>query len=384
MINLIKKKIKFLFFIFNYYLKLFFESLYLLNKKKVKSVDAVFAYTDYTNQEGAYGYLHYLIKMISKYSRFSYKNLNSLNYKFYRSYNIKKLLLFFHQSLGFDISAKLIESSKKIIFFVNDNNIFCKKSYNVHKGKECFRCLKKYNPYKDCNHFPFNSLDKSYLNFLSILKKKSKNILFVCHSSGHKKIIKSIYPLSKILKSKHYSFKFKNIKTRKIKYYNYDFLFHANAHEAKGYDYFLKLANINLSQRFFVPNLDPCSDKFKNVEFNKVRWNSGLIEKIYNSKIILCPSFWTANFEGSVIKTMLMGKCCAVINNINSFSADIPNSSIIKLSGSLKKDAYFLKKKIKNISEIEAIGKNARLWALKYIKDKPKKEIIFLDNFLKD
>ena len=77
MINLIKKKIKFIFFIFNYYLKLFFESLYFLNKKKVKNVDAVFAYTDYTNQDGAYGYLHYLIKMISKYSRFSYKNLNS-------------------------------------------------------------------------------------------------------------------------------------------------------------------------------------------------------------------------------------------------------------------------------------------------------------------
>ena len=43
-----------------------------------------------------------------------------------------------------------------------------------------------------------------------------------------------------------------------------------------------------------------------------------------------------------------------------------------------------LKKKLENKPEIERIGKNARLWALKYIKDNPKNEIKFLDDFLKD
>ena len=109
MTNSIKKKIKFLFFIFNHYLKLFFDSLYFLNKKKVINVDAVFAYnSDYRNQEGAYGYLHYYIKMISKYSRFSFKNLTNLNYKSYRRYKIKKLIIFLPQSLGFDIKTAVI------------------------------------------------------------------------------------------------------------------------------------------------------------------------------------------------------------------------------------------------------------------------------------
>ena len=36
-----------------------------------------------------------------------------------------------------------------------------------------------------------------------------------------------------------------------------------------------------------------------------------------------------------------------------------------------------------NTSEIDKIGKNARLWALKYIKNNSKKETKFLDVFLK-
>ena len=78
-----------------------------------------------------------------------------------------------------------------------------------------------------------------------------------------------------------------------------------------------------------------------------------------------------------------MGKCCAIIENINSFSIDIPNNAIVKLSGNYIKDSNLLKEKLKNISEIERIGKNARFWALKYIKDNPKKDTKFLDDFLK-
>ena len=57
---------------------------------------------------------------------------------------------------------------------------------------------------------------------------------------------------------------------------------------------------------------------YKNITFEKKNWNNGLQEIIYETKIILCPSFWSSNFEGSVLKTMLMGKCCAIIKNINS------------------------------------------------------------------
>ncbi len=382
----LKKKIQYFLFLFKNYLNFFLKANYFLNKKKINNVKALFAYNlDYRNQEGASGWLNYLIKKILKYSRYSYKDLKSINYKFYKNYKINKLIIFFPQSLGFDISARLIASSKKIIFFVNDSNIFCKKSYNVYKGKECFRCLKKYNPYKDCQHFPFVSSDRSYINFLSILKKKSKNILFVHHSSSHGKIIKSIFPESKILKSKHNSLKFKDIKPKKTNHYNQDFIFHANPLEAKGYHYFLKLANFNQKNSFFAPNFDSFNQKkFKNVEFKTITWNDGLIEKIYKSRIILCPSIWSANFEGSVLKTMLMAKCCAVIANVNSFSADIPSNAIIKLSGNLKSDSILLKKKLINNFEIERIGNNARLWALNYIKHNSKNEIKFLDDFLKD
>jgi len=154
--------------------------------------------------------------------------------------------------------------------------------------------------------------------------------------------------------------------------------------QSKGYFYFLKLAKANLNSKFFMPDYDLFNNLFhKNIIFDRKNWTNGLQEIIYETKIILCTSFWSANFEGSVLKTMLMGKCCAIIKNANSFSVDIPNNSIIKLSGDLKKDTNLLKKKLKNGPEIEKIGKNARAWALKYIKDNPKKEIKVLDDFLK-
>jgi len=354
-------------------------------KRKLYNIKSLFAFNvDLRKQDGAYGWLNYIIPNINKYSNYNFKNLEDINFKHYHDYKIERLLIFFPQSLGYEISSKLIKSSRKIIFFVNDNVMFCKRSYNTAFNKECLKCLPKYNPYNSCDHFPYPSKDSSYIDFISTLKSKSKSILFVCHSSSHVKIINSIFPISKIFKSKHISPTFKSIKVKKNKIYKYDFLFHAHMLQSKGYFYFLKLAKANLNLKFYMPDYDLLKNFFyKNIIFDRKNWSNGLQEIIYETKIILCTSFWSANFEGSVLKTMLMGKCCAIIKNTNSFSMDIPNNSIIKLSGNLIKDSNLLKKRLKNNTEIEKMGKNARIWAMKYIQNNPKKEIKVLDNFLK-
>ena len=372
--------------IFNYFIKNLFNFFF---TKKTHNIKSLFAFDlDVRDlkkkQYGAYGWLNYIFKSINKYSQNKFEYLKDINFKHYHNYKIERLLIFFPQGLGYEVSSKLIKSSKKIIFFVNDNAMFCKRSYNTVFNKECFKCLKKFNPYKSCDHFAHISKDSSYINFTNTLKNKSKSILFICHSSSHVKIINSVFPNSKVMEFKHISPEFKNIKLKKNKTYKYDFLFHAKMVEAKGYFYFIKLAKVNPNSNFFMPDYDLVKDFYnKNITFDKKNWNNGLQEKIYETKIILCPSFWSANFEGSVLKTMLMGKCCAIIKNVNSFSADIPSNSIIKLSGNLKQDSNLSKKKLMNVSEIDKIGKNARLWALKYIKDNSKKETKFLDVFLK-
>lgn len=357
--------------------------------KRIHKIESLFAFDldlrDLKkNQYGAYGWLNHIFKSINKYSQNKFEYLEDINFKHYHNYKIERLLIFFPQGLGYEVSSKLIKSSRKIIFFVNDNVIFCKKSYNTVFNKECFKCLKKFNPYKSCHHFAHPSKDTSYINFTNTLKNKSKSILFICHSSSHVKMINSVFPNSKVMEFKHISPEFKNIKLKKKKNYKYDFLFHAHMLQSKGYFYFLKLAKVDPNLNFFMPDHDLVRDfQYKNITFDKKNWNNGLQEIIYETKIILCPSFWSANFEGSVLKTMLMGKCCAIIENINSFSIDIPNNAIVKLSGNYIKDSNLLKEKLKNISEIERIGKNARFWALKYIKDNPKKDTKFLDDFLK-
>ena len=371
----------------NYFIKKLFNMFY---ERKTHNIKSLFAFdldpkVLKKNQYGAYGWLNYIVPNIDKYSKYNFKKLKDINFKHYYDYNIDRLIIFFPQGIGFEVSSKLINSSKKIIFFVNDNVMFCKRSYNTVFNKECFRCLKKYNPYKNCNHLTPTTKDSSYINFINSLKNRSKSILFICHSSSHIKIINSIYPHSKVIEFKNISPEFKNIKPKKKIIYKNDFLFHANKIEAKGYFYFLKLAKANPNLNFFMPDYDLIKDfYYKNVIFDKIRWNNGLKEKIYETKIILCPSFWSANYEGSVLKTMLMGKCCAIIKNKMSFANDIPDNCIIKLSSNLKNDSKLLFKKLDKIDEIEKIGSNARIWALNYIKNNPKKEVSFLDSFLND
>ena len=358
--------------------------------KKIHKIESLFAFDlDIRDlkktQYGAYGWLNYFFLNINKYSKYKFKYLKDINFKHYHNYKIEKLLIFFPQGLGYEVSSKLIKNSRKIIFFVNDNVMFCKKSYNTAYNKECLKCLKKYNPYKSCEHFPKPSKDSSYINFLNALKNKSKSILFVCHSSSNVEIINSKFPNSKVLKSKHISITIKNIKVKKNKTYKYDFLFHAHMHEAKGYFYFLELAKANPNLKFFMPDNDFVRDTYyKNILFDKKRWNDGLQEKINEAKIILCPSFWSANYEGSVLRSMLMGKCCAVINNKMSFAKDIPDNSIIKLTSNSNIDSKFLSKKLDDTNEIDKIGRNARIWVLNYINNNPKKEVKLLDNFLSD
>ncbi len=374
-------------FIVNLFVKNFY---YFFIKRKIIYVKSLFAFDIHHTElkkhpDGAYRWLNYIFPNIKKYSNFKFKYLSNINFKHYLDYKIDQLIIFFPQSLGYETSCKLIYSSKKIIFFVNDNAIFCKKSYNTVFNKECFRCLKTFNPYKSCNHFPFPSKDSSYTNFLNIMKKKSKSILFVCHSSSNIKIIKSIFPNSRILEFKNTSRKFKNIKMSRNKNYRYDFLFHAHLLQSKGYFYFLQIAKLNKRLKFFVPDYDLVRDIFyKNITFDKMYWDSGLKKKIEETKIILCPSFWSANYEGSVLRTMLMGKCCAIIDNKMSFSKDIPDNCVIKLTSNLYKDSNLLNRKLNNLNEIDNIGKNARAWALAYIKDNPIKEVKLLDSFFKN
>ena len=45
---------------------------------------------------------------------------------------------------------------------------------------------------------------------------------------------------------------------------------------------------------------------------------------------------------------------------------DIPNNSIIKLSGNLIKDSNLLKKRLKNNTEIKKMGKNEQTKTNKY------------------
>ena len=122
-----------------------------------------------------------------------------------------KEVIFYHFQDSMIINSKIIIMGLSN-YYVNINPII-KKLY--------LKCLKKYNPYKSCEHFPYPSKDSSYINFINTLKSKSKSILFVCHSSSNVKIINSKFPNSKVLEFKNISLTFKDIIVKKNKTYKY-------------------------------------------------------------------------------------------------------------------------------------------------------------------
>jgi hypothetical protein len=61
-------------------------------------------------------------------------------------------------------------------------------------------------------------------------------------------------------------------------------------------------------------------------------WETGLKEKIINSKIVLNPSLWSSPVEGALLKSIKYNGCVSVANILSSFINEIPDDICLKLN----------------------------------------------------
>jgi hypothetical protein len=287
--------------------------------------------------------------------------------------NIKRLVLFHFQSINYKLCSRLISKAQEIEFWVLDAVIFCKKSYNTYDGKVCFKCFDYFEPFDDCFHYPnLKNTDSEYKKFYDLLIKREKNITYICQNDNYIKLVNKKFENSKtILRTLIFDelrdFAI-NYNKKIFKNYSFDISFHGNFHEAKGVKYFLNIVKNKKDLNFFLPHYDEnILNEFNNLVIKNYRWGNRLIEYYEKTKIILCPSFWTCPPEAAVIKSMLMGKVVGIIDSEYSFSNEIPDNAVLKLTGILSKDIEKIDKILLNEDIQFHISNNAKEWSRRYI-----------------
>lgn len=336
---------------------------------------------------GAGDYLHEINKDFKNYKRIITPNLFpnnkiinklsiifiSISLKLFLKFilyfiKIEKIAIFHQQSIGYDLTSRLLAKSSNIIFFILDTNFFCKKSYNEYQDKVCNNCFDKFKPYNDCYHHPYISTDKEYQGFLYSLKQNQKKITFITQTDGYSNIVKKKFPYSNIENKKMHHEKLKKIKfiSHLDFEYEYDFFYHAHLTPPKGINYFIQLSITLDKKNFFLPSHLRYLNLKKNMIIKKMYWGNEFIEKMKKSRIILCPSIWTYPVESAVLKSLLLKKAVAIIKSPNSFSENIPDDAIIKLSGNIQTDRDILLDIINN-KKYETYAKNGHYWVNKYL-----------------
>jgi hypothetical protein len=171
----------------------------------------------------------------------------------------------------------------------------------------------------------------------------------------------------------------------------YDFLYHNTLTEAKGMRYFLDLAKEMNEYSFAIPytkqqvrSVIPDLKYLKNLDFLSVTWDTGLLEILTKSKIVLNPSLWSAPVEGALLKSIQYNGCVAVIDVNYSFQQEIPDSVLIKLPKNIQTAKEILSLVLNSEKEINRLKKNSKDWLVNYNKNTELLFDLFLSNKILD
>lgn len=269
------------------------------------------------------------------------------------------VFLFHPQSYGYINSIELIDSNKKIYFYVLDNSYFCIKSYNYLNGSNaCFLCIKDLYKSQEnkCISFPNNSCFIEYRKFILALENNLKKITFLTQNSGQSNLVRHKF-------GRNVSIQQIGMFTGEIDEHSfvketdsdfkYDFVFHNTLADAKGINYFLGIAKQLSDNSFIIPYSKSAVERYikkelnlNNITFHECSWETGLQDLIVNSKICISPSLWSAPIEGALLKSLVFSKCVAVTSIDSSFYNELPENVCIHLPQQIEKAAIILKENL--------------------------------------
>jgi hypothetical protein len=243
-----------------------------------------------------------------------------------------EVILLHPQTIGLKTTIRLVNCNAKIKYYVLDNFLFCKQSYNFNKNTrgECIKCIHD-TADKECFSFPVRYSNKTYNAFRNCVIYSEK-IEFYFQNSNHlllHKKISSALPATVIglETSELEASEITPIESRG----NY-IVFHGDLIDAKGFD-LLNMLIAGLPEiLFIIPDIDERLSGFDNVKMECARWDTGLSEQVKNAKLVLCLSSWSAPIETALTKSIRSNGVVVTGDVEYGFSAEFTDAALLKIS----------------------------------------------------
>jgi hypothetical protein len=304
-----------------------------------------------------------------------------------------KILLLHPQTLGFENFKTLHKNNNKIFMYVLDNSYFCIKSFNyIGEFNPCFNCLGKidYTAIKKSNCEPspvLYSLKDNY-DFLNYIQQFKNDIHFLTQNNSQQDLLIKHFGSqikTDVVGMYTNEFELDKILSRNSEFM-YDFVYHGSLEVAKGILYFITMAEKLINNSFFMPyDENLIKDKFRmkvlpnNIYFKNQSWESGLEETIKYSKIVICPSLWSAPIEGALLKSIMVNGCVAVVETEFAFSQELNQDQIIKLNKDLNLSLSILNNVLNDSEKRTNYVSASQKWLKEYINNKKAKQTKLFD-----
>lgn len=243
-----------------------------------------------------------------------------------------EVILLHPQSIGLRTTTRLIASNDVIKYYVLDNFLFCKQSYNYNRAtqKECIKCIYD-NADRDCVSFPVRYSDSEYQRFRRIVRS-ADNVRFFFQNENHKQLHSKIINHSNAAVIGLETSDFAALSLIAVEDREDYAIFHGDLTEAKGFNLLMLLVSGLPDIKFVVPAMDKRLERFENVTMIDMRWNSGLAQYVRSARLVLCLSCWSAPIEAALAKSIRTNGVVVVADVIHGFSAEFSDDALLKLS----------------------------------------------------
>lgn len=295
------------------------------------------------------------------------KKIFSISKTNIKSYDEIVIISFAHLNIKLLNKIKLL--AKKVVIYHIDNSFFCVKAYNHLPGnnKPCLKCLDSLNFSSEysCTPRPFNFSKKQPVSKINIIKLMPK-VTFLALSEGHKKLIRKFYGNSSDVKVlSHFTKELDDLKITQKNSDKYDLVFHGTDMEEKGSHYILKLFSELSEYKCLVPF--KLKSHPENINAKDMTWHSGLGDAVSKARVVFCPSLWTATPETSILKSLINPGLVAAFDFENSFSHELPDNTIIKLTGNIISDAEIIRNILSSTTEQEIRIKESKSFVKEHL-----------------
>jgi hypothetical protein len=256
-----------------------------------------------------------------------------------------RMVLLHPQNLGYRLSLQLLRSRRVApLLYLLDNSYFCIASYNHLQGAmaPCTKCADR-GPDEarsnNCRPFPRPDwLAQSYVKGISGLVRAGR-VRICAQNLRQAELAQRFFaltvqpPVVGLWTQDWDELRTCVTPATRLDPPAWDVLFHGHCLSAKGALWLAAVAQICPDLRFAFPFPRPAwFPATDNCHFVPCTWDSGLREMLAQSRFVAVPSLWSAPIEGALVKSIALARAVIVAENVSSYSSELPDSLVLRLS----------------------------------------------------